>query len=94
MICEVRQHAIVMKCVIRRLKDPCPCRYYSSHPLRQWRVYNIEGVQAAAAMEAEKVAAEGGRRGAEVVDTRYAIAAKKTPQVISKGEQMLSELRI
>jgi hypothetical protein len=57
-------------------------------------VYNIEGVQAAAAMEAEKVAAEGGRRGAEVVDTRYAIAAKKTPQVISKGEQMLSELRI
>jgi hypothetical protein len=57
-------------------------------------VHNIEREQAAAEMEVEKVAMEGARRGAEVVGTRCAIAAKKMPRVISKGERVLSELRI
>lgn len=43
-------------------------------------------------MEVEKVAVEGGWMGVEVVDILCAIAAKKMPQVISRGEQVLSQI--
>lgn len=52
-------------------------------------MHNIVGVQAAAEM-VEKVAAEGVWMGVEVevAGTRCAIAEKKMPQVISRGEQV------